>query len=112
MDRAVAQGLDRFGYIDALVSVAALRPHKPFWEISNEEWQRVHAVNLFSTFYFARALAPGMMKQKRGSIIALGGLASLTGQPLRAHVISSKTGLYGLIKSLALESALTACAPI
>jgi len=103
VDHAVAQSLHRFGKVDTLVSVAALRPHKPFWEISNAEWQRVHAVNLFSTFYFARALAPSMMKQKRGSIIALGGLASLTGQPLRAHVISSKSGLLGLIKSLALE---------
>ena len=43
------------------------------------------------------------MKQKSGSIIALGGGASLTSQPQRAHVVASKHGLYGLIKSLALE---------
>ena len=45
-----------------------------------------------------------MMKSgKGGSIVALGGMASLIGQPIRAHVVASKTGLYGLIKSLALE---------
>jgi NAD(P)-dependent dehydrogenase (short-subunit alcohol dehydrogenase family) len=100
----VQQGLQRFGYIDSLVSVAAVRPHKPFWEIGIDEWHQVFAVNLHSTFYLAKALAPSMMKSGRGgTIVALGGMASLTSQPIRAHVVSSKTGLYGLIKSLALE---------
>jgi 3-oxoacyl-[acyl-carrier protein] reductase len=44
-----------------------------------------------------------MMARKSGAIVALGGMASLTSQPMRAHVIASKTGLYGLIKALALE---------
>ena len=62
------------------------------------------AVNLHSTFYLAKALVPAMIANgKGGSIIALGGMASLTVQPRRAHVIAAKTGLYGLIKSLALE---------
>jgi NAD(P)-dependent dehydrogenase (short-subunit alcohol dehydrogenase family) len=104
VERIVQAGLDRFGYIDTLVSVAAIRPHKPFWEIDIDEWHRVFEVNLHSTFYFAKSLAPTMMKSaKGGSIVALGGMASLTSQPNRAHVVSSKTGLYGLIKSLALE---------
>ena len=104
VEKAVHEGLEHFGKVDVLTCVAALRPHKPFWEISYEEWDRVLSVNLNSTFYFAKALAPSMMKRRsRGSIIALGGLASLTGQPLRAHVVASKTGLYGLIKALAIE---------
>ena len=103
VNRAVEQGLAHFGKVDVLVSVAGLRPHKDFWEISYEEWHQVMAVNLHSTFYLAKALAPGMMKQKSGSIVALGGMASMTSQPQRAHVIASKTGLYGLIKALALE---------
>jgi 3-oxoacyl-[acyl-carrier protein] reductase len=102
--RAVKQGQEHFGKIDVLVSVAAIRPHKPFWEISNEEWNQVMAVNLSSTFYLAKALAPGWIGSgKGGSIVAIGGMASVTSQPNRAHVIASKTGLYGLIKALALE---------
>jgi 3-oxoacyl-[acyl-carrier protein] reductase len=104
VDRIVKAGHERFGYIDTLASVAAIRPHKPFWEISLDEWHQVFAVNLHSTFYFARALAPSMISSgKGGSIVALGGMASLTSQPNRMHVISSKTGLLGMIKSLALE---------
>ncbi len=104
VEMVVRRGLDHFGKVDVLVAAAALRPHKPFWEISHEEWNQVLAVNLHSTFYFAKALAPGMIQRGAGgSIVALGGLASMTGQPQRAHVVASKTGLYGLIKALALE---------
>ena len=104
VNQMVQSGLAHFGKVDVLVSVAALRPHKPFWEISYEEWHQVFAVNLHSTFYLAKALAPGMMERgKGGSIVAIGGMASLTAQPNRAHVVATKTGLYGLIKSLALE---------
>ena len=60
VNRTVEAGLKKFGYIDSLISVAAIRPHKPFWEISLEEWNQVFAVNLYSTFYFAKALAPTM----------------------------------------------------
>lgn len=104
VNRMVQQGLDHFGKLDVLMCVQGRRPHQDFWDISYEEWHRVFAVNLHSTFYLAKALAPSMIKRgKGGSIIALGGLASLTSMPQRAHVTASKTGLYGLIKSLALE---------
>jgi NAD(P)-dependent dehydrogenase (short-subunit alcohol dehydrogenase family) len=103
VNRVVQSGLDRFGKVDVLVCVAAIRPHKNFWEFTDEEWLQVFALNLHSTFYLARALAPSMMKHKTGSIIALGGLASLTSEAIGSAVVGSKHGLYGLIKSLALE---------
>jgi|SRR5688572_20168794 len=104
VNAAVKTSLDRFGKVDAVVSVAAIRPHKPFWEIGYDEWHHVLAVNLNATFYLAKALAPHWMQRRSpASIVALGGIASMTAQPNRAHVIASKTGLYGLIKALALE---------
>jgi 3-oxoacyl-[acyl-carrier protein] reductase len=104
VNRVVETALARMGKVDILVSVAAIRPHKPFWEIDYDEWDNVMKVNLNSTFYFAKALAPQWMARKEpGSIVALGGIASMTAQPNRAHVIASKTGLYGLVRALALE---------
>jgi 3-oxoacyl-[acyl-carrier protein] reductase len=99
----VKQGGDKFGKIDVLMCCAGRRAHQDFWQISYEEWHRTFAVNLHSAFYLAKAVAPGMMERKSGSIVALGGMASITSQPQRAHVIASKTGLFGLIKALALE---------
>lgn len=103
VDRVVRLGIERFGKVDVPVSVAAIRPHRNFWEYSYDEWHRVFEVNLHATFYLAKALVPGMMERKSGSIIALGGLASLTAWPINAVTIAAKHGLYGLIKSLALE---------
>lgn len=103
VDRLARQALDHYGRVDVLMSCAGRRAHQDFWEITPEEWHRTFAVNLHSLFYLARAVVPSMMRQKRGSIIALGGLAALTAQPQRAHVVASKTGLLGLIRALALE---------
>lgn len=104
VERTVRQGLDHFGGIDVLMCVAGRRAHQDFWEISFEEWHKTFAVNLHSAFYLAKAVAPSMMKRgKGGSIVALGGIAAVTSQPHRAHVVASKHGLGGLVKALALE---------
>lgn len=103
VESVVKQGLGHFGRIDVLMSVAGRRAHQDFWQISVEEWHKTFAVNLHSTFYLAKALVPSMMERRSGSIIALGGLAAMTAQPQRAHVVASKTGLYGLVKALAYE---------
>ena len=103
VNRVAELGLDRFGKVDVLVSVAGIRPHKYVWEYSYDEWQLVFSVNLHSIFYLAKALAPGMMERKSGSIIAMGGVAGLTAEPRTAVVVASKAGLFGLIKSLALD---------
>jgi len=103
VNRLVQQGLERFGHVDILVSAAGIRPNRPFWEVTDDEWHRVLAVNLYATFYLARALAPEMMKRKSGNIIAIGGMSTLTAGTNRAAVGASKTGLHGLIRSIALE---------
>ena len=63
VNRLVQQGLDHFGKVDVLMSVVGRRAHQDFWNISYEEWHRTFAVNLHSTFYLAKALAPSMMKR-------------------------------------------------
>jgi 3-oxoacyl-[acyl-carrier protein] reductase len=103
VDAMVKQGLDDLGAIDVLVCNAAIRPHTSVTETSLEDWHRVLGVNLHSAFYLARAVVPGMKERKRGSIIALGGLSSLTGRPNTVAVTTAKTGLLGLVRSLAAE---------
>jgi 3-oxoacyl-[acyl-carrier protein] reductase len=99
----VARGLAELGGIDVLVSNAAIRPHTSLTETTLEEWHHVLGVNLHSTFYLARAVVPAMKERRRGSIIALGGLSSVTGRPNTAAVTTAKTGLLGLIRALAAE---------
>jgi 3-oxoacyl-[acyl-carrier protein] reductase len=103
VNRLVADSLKHFGKVDILASVAGIRPNRPFWEVTDEEWHQVMAVNLYATFYLARALAPSMMERRTGNIVAIGGMSTLTAGTNRAAVGASKTGLHGLIRSLALE---------
>lgn len=103
VNRVVQLGLERFGKVDVLANVAALRPHNLPWEITYEQWHEVFAVNLHSLFYFTKALVPGMIKRGAGgSIMALGGMAAMTASnPTTGATVASKHGLHGFIKSLA-----------
>ncbi len=104
VNRVVQQGLQHFGKVDVLISVVGLRPHRPFWDFSYDEWQQIFNVNVHSTFFLAKALAPGMIERKRGSIVALGGMSSLTAMRTGiSAVAASKHGLYGLIKAMAVD---------
>ena len=103
VDRVVKLGLERFGKIDQLVSVAAYRNHVPFFEYTNDEWVSTFAVNVHSTFYLAKAILPGMLERKSGNIIALGSTLSLTSRKNEAMETACKHGLYGLIKAIAAE---------
>ncbi len=103
VEAMVAQGLRELGAIDVLVCNAAIRPHTSLADTSVEDWHRVLGVNLHSAFYLARAVVPGMKERGRGSIIALGGLSSLTGRSNTAAVTAAKTGLLGLVRALAAE---------
>jgi 3-oxoacyl-[acyl-carrier protein] reductase len=103
VETMVAQGLAALGALDVLVCNAAIRPHKALTETSLAEWHHVLAVDLHSAFYLARAVVPGMKERGRGSIIALGGMSSLTGRPNTTAVTTAKTGLLGLVRALAAE---------
>lgn len=103
VESMVRRGTAELGGIDVLVCNAAIRPHKSITDTTIEEWHRVLAVDLHSAFYLARAVVPAMKEKKRGSIIALGGLSSLTGRPNTAAVTTAKTGLLGLVRALAAE---------
>ncbi len=101
----VAEGIGVFGKIDVLVSNVAIRPHKPITDVSDEEWLNVMGVNLNSAFYLCKAVVPGMMERRSGSIIAMGGQSAITGRPETVSVTAAKTGLLGLIRALAAEMA-------
>lgn len=101
--RMVEQGLEQFGTMDILVSNAAIRPHKSILETSIDEWHQVMGVDLHAAFYLCKAVAPSMIARQSGSIIAIGGLSSLTGRPNTTAVTAAKTGLLGLIRALAAE---------
>ena len=103
--KMVDDGIQALGKIDILVSNVAIRPHKPILEVTDEEWHTTLGVNLHSAFYLFKAVLPGMMERKNGSIIVMGGQSAITGRPDTSVVTTAKTGLLGLIRAVAAEMA-------
>ena len=101
----VARALEEFGGLDILVSNVAIRPHKPFLELTLEDWRRVQGTILDGAFFCTQAVLPSMIDRGYGRIIYMGGDGGFTGSPLRAHVSAAKMGLVGMARSLASELA-------
>ncbi|MDA1036152.1 MAG: SDR family oxidoreductase [Chloroflexi bacterium] len=97
----VATGLAEFGRIDVLISNAAIRPSKPFVEVTDEDWENVRGVVLDGAFYVTRAVVPSMIDNKVGGIVFLTGDGAFGGSPDRSHVSAAKMGLVGLARGLA-----------
>jgi 3-oxoacyl-[acyl-carrier protein] reductase len=96
----------KFQNIDILINNAAIRPHKPLLETTYADWKQVFSTNLDPCFYLTKALLPQMISNNYGSIVALGGMATLTGRPNTAAVTSSKSAVLGFIKAIASEFAM------
>jgi 3-oxoacyl-[acyl-carrier protein] reductase len=101
--RIAAEGIARFGTIDVLVNNAALRPSKPFLEMSDDEWRRVMSVDLDAAVWLSRACLPGMLAAGWGRIVNFTGMNAIHGYAGRAPVSVAKHGVWGLTKALAKE---------
>jgi 3-oxoacyl-[acyl-carrier protein] reductase len=105
VDRVAQETVRSFGSVDILVNSAGLRgPLVPVHEISEQEWDAVHAVNLKAAFLCCKAALPVMMKQKRGSIVSISGTAGKEGMALRGSLVAAKWGLLGLTQTIAKEA--------
>ena len=105
VDAMVARTLGEFGRIDILINNAAIRPHKPFTEVTVQDWERVRGVVLDGAFYCTQAAIPSMVKNQYGRILFFTGDGAFTGGSGRAHVSAAKMGLVGLARALASEFA-------
>lgn len=98
------QTLDTFGRIDILVNNAGLSKGGPPDELSLEVWQQVIGVNLTGAFLCSREALKIMKPQGSGRIINIGSVSSKVPRPHSAPYTTSKFGLEGLTRSLALDA--------
>src|SRR4030095_2688153 len=101
--RIADEAIRKFGTVDALLNNAALRPNKPFLEMSEAEWRRVIAVDLDAAVWLARACLPGMVQKGWGRIVNFAGMNALPRPARRTPVSGGKHGVWGLTKALAME---------
>ena len=100
-----AAAAEQFGGVDILVSNAAIRPRKPFTELTYADWEWVRGVVLDGAFHVAHAAVPNMVKNGYGRIVFFTGDGAFTGTATRSHVSAAKMGVIGLARGLASEFA-------
>lgn len=102
----VADLMARLGRIDGLVNNAALFANlkpKPFFEIDQDEFDKVMAVNVRGPFLLAKAAAPIMIAQKAGKIVNIASGTVFKGHVGITHYVTSKGAIVALTRCLARE---------
>ena len=94
-----------FGRIDILVNNAGVTRDKLLLQMTEEDFDRVLAVNLKGAFNTCKAVCRQMARAKSGRIINISSVSGLMGNPGQANYAASKAGLIGLTKTLAKEYA-------
>ena len=106
VEAMAAKALSEFGRVDILINNAAIRPHKPFTELTQQDWEQVRGVVLDAGLYLTRALIEPMVKNNYGRILFFVGDGAYSGRGAgRAHISAAKMGLIGLARGLASEFA-------
>ena len=99
---AVDKVLEQFGRVDILVNNAGITKDRIFHKMSDEDWDSVIKVNLYGPYNLCKYIVPLMREQMSGSIINISSTAAY-GNPGQANYSSTKAGLQGLTRVLALE---------
>ena len=106
VERMVEQGLKAFGRIDLLVNNAGIIRRGTIETVSEEDWDRVIAINLKGTFNCCKAVVGPMKRQGSGKIVNVSSIAGKLGDITSAPGYgSSKAGSDALMKTLARQLA-------
>jgi len=93
--------VDRLPRLDVLVCAAGVGGDSLHTEeVADEEWERVHAINLNGVFYANRAALPKMKANGYGRIVNVASIAGKEGNPMAAAYSSSKAAVIGVTKAI------------
>jgi NAD(P)-dependent dehydrogenase (short-subunit alcohol dehydrogenase family) len=98
--------VEKFGKIDVLINNAAIYAtlqRKPFFEITEAEWDLVMSVNLKGVWMVSKAVFPFLKENKSGKIINISSATVMSGSPNWSHYVASKGGVIGFTRSMAKE---------
>ena len=98
--------LDKFTKLDILINNAGITRDNLILRMSEEDWDKVLAVNLKGCFVCTKVASKVMIKQRFGKIINLASIIGIMGNVGQANYAASKAGIIGLTKSVAKELAL------
>ena len=106
VNAAVTAAHDWHGALDIVVNNAGITGRSfPTWELTDDDWHQVMAVDLTSVFLVCRAAVTLMRRQRRGRIVNIASIAGKEGNATLVPYSTAKAGVIGLTKALAKEVA-------
>jgi len=103
-DRMVESAMRQFGDVNSVVTCAGVEKHGPGHEFSEEDFDRIIAVNLKGTWLSARAAVRAMIQAGHGgTVVMIGSINSVRGNPGASAYCASKGGVLMLGRTLALD---------
>jgi glucose 1-dehydrogenase len=100
----IATAIEHFGHLDILVNNAGIETHAPFWEVTEEDYDRVLDVNLKGVFFATQEMVRHLMQTKRrGKIVNISSVHEDLPFPNFAAYCASKGGLKMLTRNLSVE---------
>jgi acetoacetyl-CoA reductase len=103
--RVVNEVLRHHGNIDYLVNNAGAVHDRTALKMSALDWEQVIRVNLSGPFYMSKAVLPHFVERGFGRIVNISSYVGQVGRYGQANYAAAKAGLFGLTKTLALETA-------
>lgn len=100
---ALRDAVRSFGEPSLLVCNAGIAAQQLFTDVTEQDWQRMLAVNLSGVFYCCQAFLPAMLSRKQGSIITISSIWGLQGASCEVPYSAVKAGVIGLTRALAQE---------
>lgn len=95
---------EKFGVVDILINNAGIAPSNKFLNHPDEMWQQVLDINLTGPFLVSKAFLPKMVERGQGGrVINMASIASKVAQAYTIAYVTSKHGLLGFTRTLALE---------
>ena len=94
-----------FGTIDILINNAGIKRDDLLIRMKDDDWFDVINMNLTSVYKLTKNITKQMFKQRHGKIISISSVVGFSGNPGQTNYVSSKSGLVGFTKSLAMEVA-------
>ena len=105
VETLVPRAEEALGQVDILVNNAGVTRDNIFVRLSDEDWDRVIAVDLSAVFRLTRAAVRGMMRRRYGRIVGITSVVGVTGNAGQGNYAAAKAGMIGMTKALAHEVA-------
>ena len=101
-EKMVRTAVEQYGKLDAIFNNAAIQILKRLADTEEEEWDRIHSVNLKGVFLGCKYAIPAMIRSGGGSIINMASVPGFVGDPDLAAYCAAKGGVIALTKAAAL----------